>query len=243
MDGEASEVTFHSEKTSSTPHRARKQSKFLSTHSTGGGPGRSERSAHGLSSRAGDASTSPRLQQSLSLQMAALSANHDHASDTLVSTATTYARQSPRAKFLAGCIAKGIAPLSSIMLRPAQSRVLDLEHEGMGDELAVLLAGGLNAMPSIQIINIADNNLTDRSLKPLLDAIVSNPNIIELDLSENKLDAEASEALGAYLEMPGCSLKCLRLKHADVDDSECHAMLQKLFNNRILEVWHSDKNL
>lgn len=165
------------------------------------------------------------------------------AADTVVSTSSSYRPSSPRAKFLAGCIKLGIIPRTKIMLRPEYSHVLDLEHQSMGDKMGKLLAAGLNAMPNITVINLADNNLTDDSLKPLLDAISVNPNIVELDLSENKLDEEASEALGAYLAHPNCRLRCLRMRHADVDDGECHAMVEKIMNNHSLLELDLSRNL
>eukprot|EP01041_Mallomonas_annulata_P004471 gene4471-8905_t len=176
-------------------------------------------------------------------QLSTLSINEDIATCSLVSTSTSYLPASPRAKFLAGCVKLGIAPRSAILLRPDLSHVLNLEHQSMGDQMGMLLANGLNAMPNIQVLNLADNNLTDLSLKPLLDAVSNNPNIVEIDLSENKLDSEASESLGSYLAHPQCKIRCLRMKHADVDDSECHDMIENLMNNHSLEELDLSRNL
>jgi len=54
-------------------------------------------------------------------------------------------------------------------------------------------------------------------------------------VSENKLDEEASEALGSYLESVHCHLRSLKMRHADVDDNECHRMAEKIMNNKSLE--------
>jgi hypothetical protein len=55
--------------------------------------------------------------------------------------------------------------------------------------------------------------------------------IIEVDLSENKLDSRSAEALAGYLVTPYCSLSTLRLSQADLDDNETSRFLDALGNN------------
>ena len=160
----------------------------------------------------------------------------EEAADCIAVTANTYDPASPRAKFLIGCIKYGIAPRSNFLLRSKLSNELLLDHQGMGDRLGAFLAAGLDDLPSIQRLSIADNNLTDAGLKPLIDSIVLNPNITELDISQNKVDEEASESLGKYLGRSDCPLKVLIMRNADLDDGECEEMVSRLMNNRVLEV-------
>ena len=98
----------------------------------------------------------------------------------------TYSVNSPRAKYLSGCLQKGIPPRCNMLLRGKETTSLWLDHMGMGDQLGLLLASGLHDIPLITSINLSDNNLTDVSLKPLIDAIARNPSITELFLSQNK---------------------------------------------------------
>ena len=70
-------------------------------------------------------------------------------------------------------------------------------------------------------INIADNNLTDAGLGPLLKAIVEIPTIEELDISYNDVDEIAAECIADYIKSPTCPLKRLVMRKADIDDLEC----------------------
>lgn len=69
--------------------------------------------------------------------------------------------QSPRSRFIAGCFAQKLNPRASLLVRKNLSKQLNLQHLGMGDALAALLAECLSTLPYVQSINIADNMLTD----------------------------------------------------------------------------------
>ena len=83
------------------------------------------------------------------------------------------------------------------------------------------LAECMGLLPTIESLNLCDNNLTDTSLYPLITAVSRIPGIQELNLSRNKIDAHASEALAEYLKDPHCPLYRLVLDASDVDDAEC----------------------
>ena len=162
--------------------------------------------------------------------------NSSAAANSLMLSSTSYDPASPRARFLAGCLQQNLPPRSAIMLRPSATNELNLRHQGMGDDFAELLATGLNSMPSVEVLDISDNNLTDNGLKPLIDSITNNPNIRVLDVSGNVIGPLASSSLALYLGRTDCRLKCLRMCGADVDDSECHRVANALMKNRHLEV-------
>lgn len=84
--------------------------------------------------------------------------------------------------------------------------------------MAVLLADSLRNLPYVQSIDLSDNNLTDVGMSPILLAIITIPNLLELNLSNNIIGTEAAEALSSYLSAPNCSLVRLILQDADVDD-------------------------
>ena len=67
--------------------------------------------------------------------------------------------------------------------------------------------------------------------------------LLELDLSRNKIDEKASEALAEYLSSPTCPLYKLVLISADVDDGECAAMVECLESNRNLRELDLSNNL
>ena len=155
----------------------------------------------------------------------------------------SYSANSPRANFLAGCLEQDIAPRCGMILRGKETTSLWLDHLGMGDKLGVLLASGLQNMPLITSVNLTDNNLTDVSLKPLINAIAGNPSITELFLSQNKIDSDASEALASYLASTDCTLTKLVMRKADIDDGECHNFVEVLKHNRTLTYIDMSENL
>lgn len=158
-------------------------------------------------------------------------------------TVKSYGANSPRARYLAGCLENNIPPRCGMLLRGKETTSLWLDHLGMGDRLGMLLAKGLQDMPLITSINLTDNNLTDISLKPLIDAIAGNPSITELFLSQNKIDSEASEALANYLSSTDCTLTKLVMRKADIDDGECHHFVEVLKYNQTLTYIDMSENL
>jgi hypothetical protein len=149
---------------------------------------------------------------------------------------------SPRTKFLAGCIKNKLNPRFSLILRKRVTDELNLQHLGMGDEMGAIFAQSLQDLPIVRTINLADNNLTDRSLGVILEAITALPDLTYLDLSQNILDSVTSKALADYLSAPHCILKKLKLSSADLDDHECHLFVQALQSNTILEELDLSKN-
>jgi hypothetical protein len=143
---------------------------------------------------------------------------------------------SPRTRFLSGCIANNIPPRNALVLRSKLSTLLFLEHHGIGDELAQLLASALGSMPLITSVNLADNNLNDDGLEPLLLSLVNCPMLREINFSENIIGPRAASALAALLSTPQCKIQAVRLKKANVDDGECQRFVDALRQNRHLEV-------
>jgi hypothetical protein len=59
---------------------------------------------------------------------------------------------------------QNLNPRASLVLRKNFTKRLDLQHHGIGDVRAKLLAESLRGLPYIQAINIADNRLTDEGM-------------------------------------------------------------------------------
>jgi Ca2+-binding EF-hand superfamily protein/Ran GTPase-activating protein (RanGAP) involved in mRNA processing and transport len=150
---------------------------------------------------------------------------------------------SPRQIYLAACIDKGLAPMPSLVMRNAFTTKIDLTHFGIGDAMGCAFAECLSNLPSIESLNLCDNALTDESLYPILKAVMKIKGLQELNLSRNKIDEDASEALAEYLSNPDCPLYKLVLISADVDDGECAAMVACLETNRNLRVLDLSNNL
>ena len=125
---------------------------------------------------------------------------------------------SPRTNYLVGCKQDNVLPRPSLVIRKLFSKDLNLQHQGMGDQMACRLAESLKTLPYIQSLNIVDNNLNCQGLCAIFDSIRENPNLLSLDIAENNLGPDSATALSNYLISDSCPLVKLGLNHADVDD-------------------------
>lgn len=149
----------------------------------------------------------------------------------------TFCADSPRAIFLAGCIEQNIPPRSLAIIRNRLSTALNLEHHGIGDTVASLLAQCLPTMPAVQVLNLGDNALTDRNICPLLQAVQANGNIEELTFSSNEFSRSCATAVAGLLASKKCALTSLRIANAQVDDSSCSEIIKALVGCDSLKVF------
>jgi len=129
----------------------------------------------------------------------------------------------PRTKYLDECCKENLFP-RSFLIRKNLTKALDLQHQGMGDDVCQVLAAAIEELPFIQRINISDNNLTDTGLGPFINAIVKISGLLELNLSQNTLGPMTADSLSSYLSSSTCPLEKLVLNNADVDDFECEVL-------------------
>jgi len=127
------------------------------------------------------------------------------------------------------------------MMQSLHPHRIDLSHQGIGDEFGLVLAQCLNDVPHVQYINLADNRLTDKSLVPILQRLGTD--LLFLNLSQNKIDEEASSMLRCYLGNTNCRVTSLILSHADVDDDECSILVETLAQNKNLTCLDLSHNL
>ena len=142
--------------------------------------------------------------------------------------------QSPRTKYLTGCMQENLNPRASVVVRRRMTKQLNLQHHGLGDKYAVLLSEIIRSLPYIQSINIADNILTDDGMGPIILAAKDMPHLLELNLSMNIIGPVSAKALFDYLMSPTCPLERLILNSADVDDFECSRFVEAIRENRSL---------
>lgn len=109
--------------------------------------------------------------------------------------------------------------------------------------MAVQFASCLEDIPCLEELNLADNNLSDVGLKPILEAVVHMKSLKVLNLSQNEIDSEAAEALGKYLLSDSCTLERLILHKSDVDDFEGERFVNSLVGNRTLKEIDLSSNL
>ncbi len=137
----------------------------------------------------------------------------------------------PRTKYLDECCKENLFP-RSFLIRKNLTKALDLQHQGMGDDVCQVLAAAIEELPFIQRINISDNNLTDTGLGPFINAIVKISGLLELNLSQNTLGPMTADSLSSYLSSSTCPLEKLVLNNADVDDFECERFISAIMHNR-----------
>ena len=90
---------------------------------------------------------------------------------------------SPRTGYLVKCANNNVLPRASLVLRKLFTKELNLQHQGMGDDMAMILADSIKTMPYIESINISDNKLSCDGLCAIFDAISDNPNLLSLDIA------------------------------------------------------------
>ena len=141
---------------------------------------------------------------------------------------------SARTVYLLGCHKKSLLPIPSLILRREETDCLNLNHQGMGNTVAKIVSSSLESLPNLKKLYVADNRLTDEGVQSILQSVKKNQTITELDLSENKIDGDAADALAEYLASEDCMLTSLILKRADLDDEECGSFVESLETNQHL---------
>lgn len=114
---------------------------------------------------------------------------------------------------------------------------------GMGDKMGIVLAESVRDLPFIETINLCDNNLTDRSLGKIINAIITIDALTDLDLSDNIIDGQSSFALAVFLGSSHCKLKRLVMRSANIDDEECSMFVISLKKNTSLRELDLSYNL
>ena len=92
----------------------------------------------------------------------------------------------------------GVAPKPAL-LKQSRDGVLALRALCPNDAVARAIAKVLPRLPHLYKVDIADNRLGDVALKEIVDAVNTTSTITSLDLSRNKIDDEASEAIMALI--------------------------------------------
>jgi Ran GTPase-activating protein (RanGAP) involved in mRNA processing and transport len=151
---------------------------------------------------------------------------------------------SPRHKFLSLLVADGKHPPIPIIIRHSETDdQLNLAHRSLGDDYIIYLSSVITELPNLTRINLRGNRLTDRGLGVFIDMLKRQVQILEVDLSDNKLDSRSSEALSSFLKTSHCTLQTLRLSSADLDDGETAVFMKALETNASLTVMDLSHNL
>ena len=94
----------------------------------------------------------------------------------------------PRHLYFARLEESGQLPWPAVLRRSSSPKEINIAGLGLGDQVIMALAAVLPQLPSLEVLNVRDNRLTDDSLIPLCKAIISIHQMKSVDLSENKMD-------------------------------------------------------
>mmetsp|Transcript_5234 Transcript_5234/g.11448 ORF Transcript_5234/g.11448 Transcript_5234/m.11448 type:complete len:1188 (+) Transcript_5234:1048-4611(+) len=148
----------------------------------------------------------------------------------------------PRSRYLRETAKAGLLPLSLILRKEKDPMGIHLAHRGLGDERMMPMIKVMEGLPAVHSIDLCDNRLTDITLCPLAERLISFTALTHLDLSYNKMD-RSSATLDAFLRDTHCQLLTLHLNGADVDDEECKNIAEAISHNQSIRTLGLQKNL
>jgi hypothetical protein len=152
--------------------------------------------------------------------------------------------QSPRHRFLLRLISEGkVPPLPIIIRHHKVKQELNLAHRALGDDYIIYLSDVVEDLPSLTKLNLRDNRLTDRGMGVFIHALAGQQRILDIDISENKIDSASADALTHYLKDPHCKLAKLRMANADLDDDEIAIFMNALETNESIVEMDVSHNL
>ncbi|KAF1317899.1 Leucine-rich repeat-containing protein, partial [Globisporangium splendens] len=148
-----------------------------------------------------------------------------------------------RHKFSSLCLEKDLPPCIRLIVRNYFSPEINVSHMAIGDDLACVFAACLYDLPMVTGLNVRNNRLRDQGLRAIIDVVIAKKDMFHIDLSENKVDGDASSSLAVYLGSATCALQSLKLSHADVDDTELAPFAKALHTNKSLQTLDLSNNL
>lgn len=125
---------------------------------------------------------------------------------------------SARTRFLRGCLEHGVLPQPALIIRKELTTILNISAMGIGNEMCTLLARSLELLPVLEGLLIADNNLSDEGLVPIVKKLSFCKYIQRLDISSNKIESECLKELTHYFTSTSCQLIDLKLRSGNLDD-------------------------
>jgi hypothetical protein len=151
-------------------------------------------------------------------------------------------KNSARVNFVENVIRTSTIPLP-LPIRSSHTVTLDFSSRGLGDRKMLQLTSILTQIPTLQALNVEDNELTDASLCPVIKGTHAHPGMTYLNLSKNRLNWHAAVALGDFVADHKCKLKTLSVNQVNLDDIEASFVLRALCANTTITELSLQRNL
>ncbi|XP_072891554.1 NACHT, LRR and PYD domains-containing protein 3-like [Hemitrygon akajei] len=114
---------------------------------------------------------------------------------------------------------------------------LRLGENKLGDSGVKLVSAALrNPECKVQKLQLDNVGLTDSGAEDLVSALSTNPSLMDLDLSANKLGDSGVKLVSAALRNPACKIQKLWLNHVGLTDSGVEDLVSALSTNPSLMV-------
>ncbi|XP_061133346.1 NACHT, LRR and PYD domains-containing protein 3-like isoform X3 [Syngnathus typhle] len=130
---------------------------------------------------------------------------------------------------------KSCEALASVLSSSRTLSHLDLSRNDLRDDGLEALAAGL-AKPqcTLQVLELMNCKLSEKSCEALASVLSSSRTLSHLDLSANGLRDDGLEALAAGLAKPQCTLQVLRLYRCKLSKKSCEPLASVLSSSRTL---------
>ena len=147
----------------------------------------------------------------------------------------------PMLKYLQKIDEKKLAPIPMGMVkRKGDATDVDLSMYSMGDSYAEALSEGINILSPVKL-QLNDNRLTEHGVAKILEKLSYNQ-LIDLNLSNNKVNRDNLLQLDGILTNKTCILQILKLEGLNLKDSGCGLVCKALKRNHTLLELNLAKN-
>mmetsp|Transcript_73094 Transcript_73094/g.136608 ORF Transcript_73094/g.136608 Transcript_73094/m.136608 type:complete len:398 (-) Transcript_73094:77-1270(-) len=119
---------------------------------------------------------------------------------------------------------------------------IEFDSNDLCDVNALLFADGLEANRSVKEFVFRNNALTPKGVSAIGKALLFNPTLTKLDLSENHIDADGCNDVMQALQSSTTALQEVSLRAGRITEEACRPMRDMLSVNRTLKVLNLRRN-
>lgn len=146
-----------------------------------------------------------------------------------------------RTTYIQACKMNGVIPVS-YFLRNVQSPEVDMKHHGIGPSGTKSIAIALVTNTNVVSLNLADNSLGPEGTGYMADMLKENCYISTLDLSENQLGIEGAQFVVDILSS-NAVVTSLTLQANEFDDKAAGTLAEAIKETTVLKHLDLSKNL